>query len=55
MDNADAEQHCSDEPLELLGSCSELVSGVDYTLINRSRFNFPRIFDSRQVVETLAD
>jgi hypothetical protein len=33
------------EPLELLGPSSELVSGVDYTVLNRSRSHFPRIFD----------
>ena len=42
-----------DEPLELLGPSSELVSGVDYTLFNRSRSHFPRIFDWCHVVETL--
>ena len=41
------------EPLELLGPSSELVYGVDYTLLNGSRSHFPRIFDWCHVVETL--
>ena len=43
----------ADEPLELLGPSSELVSGVDDTLIHRSRSHFPGILYGRQVVETL--